>query len=81
MDFVRLPLQDVHEVARSFHSTINDVLLTLVSGGMRALLMSRGELKESSELQVLVPVGLVNAEGRDLGNSVSALFVRVPLGC
>ncbi len=42
--------------------------------------MSRGELKESSEIQVLVPVGLVNAEGRDLGNSVSALFVRLPLG-
>ena len=81
VDFVRLPLQDVHEVARSFHSTINDVLLTLVSGGMRALLMSRGELKESSELQVLVPVGQLNAEGRDLGNSVSALFVRLPLGC
>lgn len=81
VDFVRLPLQDVHEVARSFHSTINDVLLTLVSGGMRALLMSRDELKESSELQVLVPVGQLNAEGRDLGNSVSALFVRLPLGC
>ncbi len=80
VDFVRLPLQDVHEVARSFHGTINDVLLTLVSGGMRALLTSRGELKETSELQVLVPVGQVNAEGRDLGNSVSALFVRLPVG-
>jgi WS/DGAT/MGAT family acyltransferase len=81
VEFVRLPLQDVHEVARSFHSTINDVLLTLVSGGIRALLTSRGELTESSELQVLVPVGLVNAEGRELGNSVSALFVRLPVGC
>ena len=80
VDFVRLPLHDVHEVAHSFDSTINDVLLTLVSGGVRALLTSRGELKESSELQVLVPVGLVNAEGRDLGNSVSALFVRLPVG-
>ena len=80
VDLVRLSLQDVHEVARSFDSTINDVLLTLVSGGMRALLKSRGELTESSELQVLVPVGLVNAEGRDLGNSVSALFVRLPVG-
>jgi hypothetical protein len=37
-------------------------------------------MRESSELQVLVPVGLVNAEGRDLGNSVSALFVRLPVG-
>ena len=29
---------------------------------------------------MLVPVGLVNAEGRGLANSVSALFVRVPVG-
>ncbi len=80
VDFVRLPLDDVHEVAHFFGSTINDVLLTLVAGGMRALLESRGELTETSELQVLVPVGLVNSEGRDLGNSVSALFVRLPVG-
>ena len=29
---------------------------------------------------MLVPVGLVNGEGRGLGNSVSALFVRLPVG-
>ena len=77
--FVPLPLEELHDVARSFNSTINDVLLTLVAGGVRALLTSRGELEEDSELQVLVPVGLVNAEGRGLGNSVSALFVRLPV--
>ena len=80
MDFVRLSLEDVQEVGRSFDGTINDVLLTLVAGGLRALLGSRGELTERSELQVLVPVGLVDAEGRDLGNSVSAMFVRLPIG-
>ena len=80
VDFVRLPLEDVHGVARAFESTINDVLLTLVAGGMRALLGNRGELTDRSELQILVPVGLVDAEGRALGNSVSALFVRLPVG-
>ncbi len=80
MQFVRLPLDEVHDVARSFDSTINNVLLTLVAGGLRALLAGRGELTGSSELQVLVPVGQVNAEGRGLGNSVSALFVRLPVG-
>ena len=80
MQFVRLPFDEVHDIARSFDSTINNVLLTLVAGGMRALLASRGELSGSSELQALVPVGLVNVEGRGLGNSVSALFVRLPVG-
>ena len=80
VDFVRLSLEDVQEVGHSFDGTINDVLLTLVAGGLRALLSSRGELTEHSELQVLVPVGLVDAEGRNLGNSVSAMFVRLPVG-
>ena len=51
-----------------------------MAGGLRILLMSRNELTQHGELQVLVPVGLVNAEGRGLANSVSALFVRVPVG-
>ena len=78
--FVRLPFEEVHDVARFFDVTINDVLLTVVAGGLRDLLMSRSELTENAELQVLVPVGLVNAEGRGLANDVSALFVRLPIG-
>ncbi len=78
--FIRLPFEQVHDVARSFEVTINDVLLTAVAGGLRRLLISRNETTENGELQVLVPVGLVNAEGRGLANSVSALFVRLPMG-
>jgi diacylglycerol O-acyltransferase / wax synthase len=78
--FIRLPFEQVHDVARSFEVTINDVLLTVVAGGLHDLLMTRDELTENSELQLLVPVGLVNAEGRGLANSVSALFVRLPVG-
>ena len=78
--FVRLPFEQIHDVARSFEATINDVLLTVVAGGLRDLLMSRNELTEHGELQVLVPVGLDNSEGRGLANSVSALFVRLPIG-
>lgn len=80
VNFVRLPFEQVHDVARSFEGTINDVLLTIVAGGLRDLLMSRNELTDQGEVQVLVPVGLVNAEGRGMANSVSALFVRLPIG-
>ena len=78
--FVRLPFAEVQDVARSFEVTINDVLLTLVAGGLRDLLMHRNELTENAELQVLVPVGEVSAESRGLANNVSALFVRLPIG-
>jgi len=70
---VRLPLEQVHDVARAFDATINDVLLTTVAGGVRRLLDSRGELAESDKIQVLVPVGLTGEEVRGLRNGVSAL--------
>jgi diacylglycerol O-acyltransferase len=80
VEFVRLPFQEVRRVADTFDVTINDVLLTVVAGGLHDLFTSRGELSRSSELQALVPVGLVTAEGRGLANDVSALFVRLPIG-
>jgi WS/DGAT/MGAT family acyltransferase len=68
----------MHEVAHASDATINDVLLTIVTGGLRRLLESRGELADKSELQALVPVGLEKA-GDGLANSVSAFFVRLPI--
>ena len=78
--FVRLIFEEVRDVARFFEVTINDVLLTVVAGGLRDVLMNRNELTENAELQVLVPVGQVNAESLGLANDVSALFVRLPIG-
>ena len=81
MALVRLRFEQVHDVAHFFEVTINDVLLTVVAGGLRELLRQRNELAENSELQVLVPVGLEKPVGNSgLANSVSALFVRLPIG-
>ena len=80
VEFVRMPFREVRHVADTFNVTINDVLLAIVAGGLHDLFKSRGELSGNSELQALVPVGLVNAEGRGLANDVSALFVRLPIG-
>jgi WS/DGAT/MGAT family acyltransferase len=80
VDFVRLGLEEVRNVAHSNGATMNDVLLTIVSGGLHRLLESRGELTATSQLQALVPVGLGDSEGRGLANKVSAYFVRLPVG-
>jgi WS/DGAT/MGAT family acyltransferase len=80
VEFVRLPFEQVRRVADTFDVTINDVLLTVVAGGLHDLLSGRGELSRRSELQALVPVGLATTEGRGLANDVSALFVRLPIG-
>jgi diacylglycerol O-acyltransferase len=79
VNFVRLSLAQMQDVAHTYDVTINDVLLTIVTGGLHELLESRGELVPSSELQALVPVGLEKVGG-DFANSMSALFVRLPIG-
>ncbi|HUC05404.1 MAG TPA: wax ester/triacylglycerol synthase domain-containing protein, partial [Acidimicrobiales bacterium] len=76
---VRLVFEDIHTIAQEAGATVNDVFLTLVSGGLRELLSARGELKEDTEVQVMVPVNLVSGRGGALGNRVSGLFVRIPV--
>ena len=76
---VRMELKAVKDVARRHESTINDVLLTIVAGGLHALLSARGDLETTPEFQALVPVGLEVGDGREIGNGVSALFVRLPV--
>jgi WS/DGAT/MGAT family acyltransferase len=78
VEFVRLSFAEIDGVAHTFDTTINDVLLTIVTGGLHRLFESRGELAEKSELQALVPVGLENVSG-GLANTLSALFVRLPI--
>ncbi len=76
---VRMDLYAVRDVARRHGATINDVLLTIVAGGLHALLSSRGDLARTPKLQALVPVGLGVEDGREIGNGVSAFFVRLPV--
>lgn len=77
--FVRMDLDAVREAAHRHGTTINDVVLTIVSGGLHGLLAARGDLAGTPELQALVPVGLAVGSGRQIGNAVSAFFVRLPI--
>lgn len=69
----------LHERAHELGVTFNDVLLAGVTGGMRTLLLGRGEEVAGRSLQVLVPVGHPSHDAARLGNDVSALVVRLPL--
>ncbi len=78
--FVRRPLDDLYELAGHFGVTVNDLLLTAVAGGVRRLLSARGERIEGQSVQVLVPVGADHHGDHQLGNRVSAMLVRLPIG-
>ena len=77
---VRQPLDDLHKTAGHFGVTVNDLLLTAVARGVRCLLSARGERTEGRSVQVLVPVGADHHGDHQLGNRVSAMLVRLPIG-
>ncbi len=74
---VSVPLEDVKLVRRVFEATVNDVILAIVSGGLRRLLEDRGEEVERS-LVAMVPVSTRSEEQADgLGNQISGMLVSL----
>jgi WS/DGAT/MGAT family acyltransferase len=79
----RTTLADHRAVRAACGGTVNDVVLAVVTGGLRRWLMTRGEpLVDGATVRALVPVS-VRKRGGDApvsGNSISAYFVELPVG-
>ena len=79
-DVVRVPLADLREIKSSLGGTVNDVVLTLTTSGLRALLASRGESLPAGGLRAMVPMNVrVASEHLALGNRISSLFLELPV--
>jgi WS/DGAT/MGAT family acyltransferase len=77
---VREQMDDLLRAERFFGVTLNDLLLTAVAAGVHDLLSARGEVMEGRQLQVLVPVGADHHGDHQLGNEISAMLMRLPIG-
>jgi WS/DGAT/MGAT family acyltransferase len=74
----RQELSDYKEVKNALGGTVNDVVLTIVSGALARWLRSRGIRTEGLEMRALVPVSVRTEDQRHtLGNQLTA--VRGPL--
>ena len=77
---LRLDLTTARRVARARGCGVNDVVLTVVAGGVRALLDARGEPIGQLRPRAGIAVALFSAgHGREAGNDVGTLHVRLPL--
>ncbi|MFD8496078.1 wax ester/triacylglycerol synthase family O-acyltransferase [Amycolatopsis sp. NPDC059657] len=73
-------LPDAQEIARFFHTKVNDVVLAAISGAFRELLLSRGEKPSADALRTLVPVSVREGDGKDdLNNQVSLMLPLLPV--
>ena len=79
-DVVRVPLDDLKLIKSSLGGTVNDVVLAAASGGLRRMLVERGDDPPEQGMRAMVPVN-VRAAGEHLalGNRVSSLFVHLPV--
>jgi diacylglycerol O-acyltransferase / wax synthase len=78
---IRSDIDLVKEVAHTHEAKVNDVLLTIIAGGLRALLQSRGESVDDAVLRVYVPVSLRHGEyARARGNQIAQMVVPLPIG-
>jgi len=72
-----MSLDEIREIKRATGTTVNDVVLTIAGGALRAYLAERGELPAAS-LLATVPVSVRGSSKRERGaNKVSALFTKL----
>lgn len=78
---IRVDLAAAKRIAHDHGGKVNDVILGVIAGGLRALLESRGEPVEEVSLHASVAVSL-RAAGRpeQAANQVGNYVVRVPVG-
>ncbi len=75
-------LDDYKRVRKAHGGTVNDVVLSTVSGALRQWLLTRGELvPAATTVRALVPVSLRGDDAATtLGNRISAYLVDLPVG-
>ncbi|HYB23701.1 MAG TPA: wax ester/triacylglycerol synthase family O-acyltransferase, partial [Solirubrobacteraceae bacterium] len=77
---VRFDLTEVKAVKTHHGGTVNDVVLALCAGGLRQLLLSRGEGLPERDLRAQVPVNIRSGDREHaLGNELTSLFVELPV--
>jgi WS/DGAT/MGAT family acyltransferase len=78
--FIRQRVDELQRAERHFGMTLNDLVLTAVAGGLHDLLSARGEQVEDRTVAALVPVGIDHHGDHRLGNRISGMIVRLPIG-
>jgi WS/DGAT/MGAT family acyltransferase len=77
---VRLDLAEVKATKNRLGGTVNDVVLAVCAGGLRHLLLTRGDALPGA-VRAQVPVNLrTEAKEHALGNELTSLFVELPVG-
>jgi diacylglycerol O-acyltransferase len=80
--WVRTDLKDVKAIKDELGGTVNDVVLSVVAGGLGRHLRRRGVNTDGLELKAMVPVSVrTDVQRGALGNRVAAMMAPLPVWC
>jgi len=75
-----IPLDDVKLIKNGLGGTVNDVLVTAFTGGLRRYLVAAGDDVSQLEFRAAVPVNLRgDGDGGKLGNKFGLVFLTLPV--
>ena len=79
-EWVRADLAHFKRIKDAFGGTVNDVVLAVVTGALRAWLHGRGIRTEGLELRAQVPVSIrASDEHGELGNRITVMRAPIPV--
>ena len=79
--WVRGDLGQLKQIKNRLGGTVNDVVLTAVAGALGRYLRAQGQSTAGLELRAMVPISVrTESEHGALGNRVSAMMARLPVG-
>jgi WS/DGAT/MGAT family acyltransferase len=79
-DWLRMPLDEVKAIRRALDCTVNDVVLTVVTGAVRRYFLHRAVDPGSVKFRVSSPVSVRSEDQKGkLGNNVSSWIIELPI--
>lgn len=77
---VLVDLDDIKMIKNKLGGTVNDVVVSVVTGGLRRLLRGRGERVDEIELRAMIPVSVrADSDRGTLGNQVASMWAALPV--
>jgi len=75
-----LPIEDIKSIGKYFNATINDILVSMVTGALRRYLQQRHNLVGDLDIRVAMPVNIRPLEEEiELGNQFSLVLASLPV--
>mgnify|MGYP002619712380 CR=1 FL=1 len=80
LSFTHFPFAEARAIRKQLGGTVNDVALTVVTGGMRRYLAKHDFPVFRENLRIMMPANMRKEEQRgDLGNQITFVPVQIPL--